>query len=401
MEQREYGASSPFPLNLLNFLTYGIIAIFTSYLQLYYLSAGLDKLQIGVLLASGPVISLFAYPFWNLFRNNQLSTRNTLLFLLAGIVLTVHLLLWVGQTRYLIWSSLLLFFFLSPLTSVINALTLEFSCLSPETMRARFRSGRFWGSIGLSVVPLAVSMPFSKNLNFQLPDLIIMTLIIAVAIGMAVLLPSLKKQNQTPPLKVREIGGVLLNKYFMTFVFLGMLIAIPIAVNLMFMPLFMADLGGNLLDVALSLFFATILETTVFYLLNRFLKKKMSTLMLCLTLVSVVLTFRWSLMANATLPVHVIFIQLLNAVSLGGFFYVGLQLTGLFLPKPFRSAGHTITVVCWSGIAGIVAGLLGGLLFQSFGAVILYKTLESMTLCGALGFGLMWLYIHYNGYKPS
>lgn len=403
MEQKEQGAYSPFSLNLLNLLTYGIVAIFTSYLQLYYLSSGLDKLQIGVLLAAGPAISLIAYPFWNLLWNNQLNTRNTLLLLLAGVLFSIHLLLWVGQTPYLIWSSLLLFFFLSPITGVVNALTLEFSSLGPLQTGARFRIGRFWGSIGLAVVPFTVSLPFSKNMAmaFTLPDLIILTMLIGLAIAMTISLPSLRKQNQTPPLRAREIAGVLLNKYFMTFVFLGMLIAVPITVNMMFMPLFITDLGGNLLDVAFALFFASILEAGIFYLLNRFLKKKMASLMLCLTFVSLILTLRWNLMSDATLPVHVILIQVFNAVTLGGFFYTGIQLTSLFLPKPFRSAGQTICIVCWSGIAGIVAGLLGGLLFQSFGAVILYKTLGSMGLCGALGFALMWVYIHYNGYKPS
>lgn len=400
MEHKERRINT-FSLNLLNFLTYGMIAIFTSYLQLYYLSSGMDMFQIGILFATGPLVSVVAHPFWNLLRNQQLGTRNTLLFLLAGTALAIHLVLWVGQIKYLVLSSLLLFFFLTPLTNFMSIFNLELVNADPSLVRSKFRSGRLWGAIGLSVVPFFVSFSYGSNISFRLPDLIVITVLIALSAGLAILLPAERKPNQTPPLRAREVFGVLLNKYFITFVVLGMLISVPITVNLMFMPLFITDLGGSLMDVAFALFAASILEAGVFYLLNRFMRRTISALMLGLTLVGLLLTLRWHLMANATAPGEVIGVQVLNTVTLGGFFYLGIQLTALFLPKPFRSAGQTVLVVCWSGLSGIIAGLLGGLLYQSFGAVILYNSLVAMSVCGTIGFGIMGLYIYNNGYKPD
>ncbi|WP_223066031.1 MFS transporter [Paenibacillus caui] len=399
MEQRDYRANPLLSLHLLNFFIYGIAAIFTSYLQLYYLSTGMDKLQIGLLLAAGPVISLIAYPFWNYCRTRQTGTRTILLLLLAGILLSINLLLWESSPHYIVWSSLFLYFFLTPLVAMNNTLTLEYT--DQSNLKAGFRKNRYWGSAGWALLPFAVSFPYKDGILHKLPVAIVSTLIVALAIGLCISLPALKRQNIAPPLTTREIGGVLLNKYFTIFLALGMLVSISNTANLMFMPLFMTDLGGSVLDVAFAIFLSVILETAVMYLLNRYLKQNISSLILCLTLVSLLLALRWNYMASATLPVQVIFVQLLNSATLGGFFYTGIRLTSLFLPKPFRSAGQTVCVICWSGLSGVMAGLLGGWLFQSFGSVIFYKTLVSMTFFGALGFGLMWAHIVRNGYVPS
>ncbi|GGA42718.1 hypothetical protein GCM10010917_30060 [Paenibacillus physcomitrellae] len=401
MVHKDSGRQASLSLHLLNFFTYGIASIFTSYLQLYYLSVGLDKLQIGELLAAGPLVSVAAYSFWNYCRSKQLSTRNTLILLLIGILLSVQLLLWVESYRWVVWGSLILFFFLSPLLTISHTFTLEKLGESSSKLKKNYPISRWWSSLGWAILPFSLSYSFNDGVFHRLPIIISVTLFAAAAIVFGLSFPSYKQPDPTPPLTGREISGVLLNKYFIAFLLLGMLITVPFSVNQLFMPLFMTDLGGSMLDFALAIFAATILEAAVFYGLTRWVKKQMSRLLLVITLVSLLSVLRWNLMASATLPVHVILIGLLNAVTLGGFFLVGTRITSLFLPKPFRSAGQTLCVLCWSGLSVIIAGLMGGWLFQNFGSVILYKTLVSMALCGTIGLGLLWAYIHRKGYAPS
>ncbi|WP_162515373.1 MFS transporter [Paenibacillus pinistramenti] len=392
-------------MHLLNFFTYGIAAIFTSYLPLYLMLTGLDKLEIGIFMSAGPLVSIAAYPFWNFFRVRQLGTRNVLLLQLTGILLCIHLMLWIAGYPYLTWITLLLFFFLSPLLYTSNTLSMEYAGDSPSELKIDILKSRYWASAGWAVLPLTASLGFGYAFHdgvlHPLPVTIVTTLIIAAAIGIGLSFPSIRKQAPAAPIMAREIIGVLMNQYFFLFLLLGMLITIPLSVNQLFMPLFISDLGGKMMDVALAVCASFILEAAVLHWLSKLNIRKMSRLLLFLTAVSLLSAIRWNLMAGATLPSHVIYISLLNSATLGGFFFVGTRLTSLFLPKPYRSAGQTLLVLCWSGLSAMAAGPLGGWLFQNLGSVIMYKTMVSMTLCGTIGLGLLWIYIHRNGYKPD
>ncbi len=118
-----------------------------------------------------------------------------------------------------------------------------------------------------------------------------------------------------------------------------------------------------------------------------------------LAFVSLLFTFRWLLMAEAVSPIQVIFIQLLHAVTFGGYFYVGTQLTMMFVPNAFRSTGQALYTMTWSGVSGVIAGFLGGWLFQNFGSEQMYLAGMALSLAGAIGFGLMWLNVRRTGYQ--
>jgi MFS transporter, PPP family, 3-phenylpropionic acid transporter len=225
--------------------------------------------------------------------------------------------------------------------------------------------------------------------------------VVTLAIGLCISLPAIRRQNTPPAITLRELNGALHNKYFVAFLILGMFITIPILINQMFLPLIITDLGGSVLDITFAISLSAILEIVVLFLVVRYMKLTLSTLFLGLTIVTLLIALRWNLMSAAILPMHVVLIQLFNALTLGGFYFMSTRLISLLLPKPFRSSGQTITIICWSGIAGGIAGLLGGWMLQSFGAVILYKTLVYMTLCATVGFAIIWSHIRQHGYVPD
>ncbi|MNP21252.1 putative 3-phenylpropionic acid transporter [compost metagenome] len=215
-----------------------------------------------------------------------------------------------------------------------------------------------------------------------------------LGIGSALLLPPIQLTTNTPAIRFADIVRTLQNKTFIAFVIFGVLVSIPNSINGIFMPLFISDLGGSRFQVGGAVFLSTIFEVLAFVLLERYLKQKMTYLMGCLTLVSLLFALRWELMSEASTPLQIIFIQVLHAVTFGGFFYVGTKLTALILPRPFRSSGQAVYTFALSGVSGIIAGFLGGWIFQSFGPVLLYKMGGSLTLLGAAGFGVMWYHIY-------
>lgn len=105
-------------------------------------------------------------------------------------------------------------------------------------------------------------------------------------------------------------------------------------------------------------------------------------------------------MADASSPIEVAFIQLLHCVTFGGYFYVGVQLTMLFVPRAFQATGQALYTLSWSGISGVIGGIAGGWMFQNFGAQMMYQSGMLLAIMGAIGFGSMWYTLRRQGYHP-
>lgn len=370
------------------------MVIFASFFQLYLQEAGMNKLEIGLLLSMGPIISLAANPFWKYCNDRQQNTKYVLLLMMSGLLLVGYLIFLVDTYRMLYWTMILFYFLQTPMLTQSNTLTL---CYTESTGR-RFESFRMWGSLGWALV--AVIAGAVMDVSGALGMFLMFTLILILATISALLLKPLHRAPDTPWLNLWEFTRSLKNKYFVSFVILGMLVAVPSSMNAMFMPFFITDLGGSKLYVGLAVFVSTIFEAGIFILLRKYLKRKITYLMTCMFIVSLLLALRWMLMAEVTTSLQIVFIQVLHAVTFGGFFYVGTQLTTLFLPRPYRSSGQAVYTLVLGGISGMIAGVFGGWLYQFFGAVTMYKISLMMTLCGALGFAAMGYRLYRHGYTP-
>lgn len=152
--------------------------------------------------------------------------------------------------------------------------------------------------------------------------------------------------------------------------------------------------------IGLAVFLSSILEMGVLLLCNYILKRKISVLLASLTFVSALFFLRWWMMADATTPLQVAFIQVLHCITFGGFFYVGTQLTMLLVPRAYRSSGQALYTLTWSGISGILGGVLGGWMYQNLGVQTMYQSGALLALFGTIGFGLMWLFFIRGGYRP-
>ncbi|GJM82813.1 3-phenylpropionic acid transporter [Paenibacillus sp. HMSSN-139] len=394
-DKRRHSSFSLLPLGLLNFFIYGTMVIFAAFFQLYLQDIGMDKLEIGSLMAIGPLISLLAHPFWRYLGDQRQNPRAILLAMMLGLLVMGHLMFKVNTFSMLYLTMILLYFFLSPLLSHSNTLILGYTA---ETEN-RFGTYRIWGSLGWTFIALAAGPIIDAIGHHGISLLFSVTLMLAI--GATLLLPSIRQSSQTPWLKGRELRRALQNKYLLAFVVFSMLVAIPNAMNSMFMPLFMTDLGGSRLAVGGAVFLSTVFELLAFILLDRFLKRKMSYLLACITIVSLLFAVRWDLMSEATQPIQILLIQLLHSVTFGGFFYVGTKLITLLLPRPLRSAGQAVYTFAASGLAGVIAGFWGGWMFQNFGSVVMYRSGVALTLIGALGFAAIWYQVRHHGYSPK
>ncbi|PQP84498.1 MFS transporter [Paenibacillus sp. PCH8] len=382
-------------LKLYNFFIYGAISIFAGFLQLYLQEIGMTKLEIGSLMAIGPFISLFANPFWGFWSDKSRNIRIILMIMMGGTFVLGQGVFYAPSYTWIYVAMIFFYFFQSPLFAQTNSLILGYI----DGTSQKFGAFRLWGSLGWALTAVAAGPIIDRFGIYSVS--IIFACMIAVAFVLSVFLPRQPIASDTPVVTFRRFGRVMFNPYFMTFIGLGVLVSVPNAMNSTFMSLYIVEMGGDKQLVGWAIFTSSILEVGVFLLLDRFLKRKMSMLLASLILISLLFALRWQLMAIASNPLEIVFIQLMHSITFGGYFYVGTQLTMLFIPRPYRSSGQAVYTMAWGGLSGVIAGLFGGWLFQSFGAEVMYSIGVFFSLIGAVGFGIMWLSNRRNGYQPT
>ncbi|WP_411344033.1 MFS transporter [Paenibacillus sp. WLX1005] len=376
------------------FFIYGTMVIFTSFFQLYLQDIGMTQSEIGALMAIGPFISLFANPFWGYLGDRLQNVRLVLLLMMTGTLLIVQIVFHLNDYVVMYIVMACFFFFQTPMFAQSSTLILNYIDGTPY----KFGGFRLYGSLGWALTAVCAG-PIIDYLG--VPRIgNVFTMLLLVAIALMLMLPAQAKQpgggavmNLTA---LKQIGS---NLYFIGFIVLGVLVSIPNMMNSTFLSLYVIELGGSKSMVGWAVFASSIFEAALFLLFDRFLKRKVSFMIGWLALVSLLFTLRWLLMAEAVSPLQVIFIQLLHAVTFGGYFYVGTQLTMMFVPNAFRSSGQALYTMTWSGVSGVVAGFLGGWLFQNFGSEQMYLAGVALSLLGALGFAFMWLNIRRTDYR--
>lgn len=381
-------------LKWFNFFVYGTMVLFSSFFQLYLLDVGMNKLEIGAVFSMGALVSIFANPFWAIWTDRYQNIRRIVLLMLIG-TLVLSQLMFRANTYEMIYISILLFyFFQGPLFAQSNTMILSYI----DGTNYRFRSFRLWGSLGWALIAIAAGLVLDwagvSILSYLFAGLLCASMLSILA------LPKLNHTIGMAPMPYRGFSKLIYNPFFLCFILFGILVSIPNTMNTTFMSLYITDLGGSKGMIGLAVFLSSILEVGVFVLCDRFLKRKISVLLGWLALVSALFVLRWWFMADATTALQVVLIQILHCITFGGFFYVGTQLTMLLIPRPYRASGQALYTLTWSGIAGIVGGVLGGWMYQNLGAQSMYQAGVFLTLFGTLGFTFMWLFVNRGGYRP-
>ncbi|WP_438492926.1 MFS transporter [Paenibacillus sp. IHBB 3054] len=379
-------------LKWFNFFVYGTVVLFTSFFPLYLQDVGMNKLEIGSLMSVGALVSIIANPFWGIWSDRYQNMRRIVLVMLTG-TLVLSQLVFQAHTYEMIYVSILFFyFFQGPLFAQSNTMILSYI----DGTNHKFGSFRLWGSLGWALTAILAG-PVIEWAGVSILSYLFAALLCAAMLSL-VALPRLDHSIGVAPLPFKGFQKIFYNPFFLCFIFFGILVSIPNTMNNTFVSLYITELGGSKTMIGLAVFLSSILEVGVLLLCNRFLKRKVSVLLGWLALVSVLFVLRWWLMAGATTPLQVAFIQILHCITFGGFFYVGTQLTMLLVPRPYRSSGQALYTLTWSGISGILGGVLGGWLYQTLGAQSMYQSGVFLSFIGTLGFGLMWLFVSRGDY---
>jgi PPP family 3-phenylpropionic acid transporter len=366
-----------------NFFVYGAIAVYSTFFALYLQSIGMSTLEIGALMAVGPMVSIIANPLWGYLSDRLRNVRLILIIMLVGSMLIMQL-VFLYQSYTMIYASMLFFFFFQmPLFSQTNSLILN----SIEGTKHNFGAFRLFGSLGWALMAV-IAGPVIGQIGIE-RLWVIYTVMMLISLGFALTLPRGEAKGAAPAGKV-NYRSMFRNRYFLLFLVIGLVISIPNSMNTTFISLYIREMGGEASMIGWSAFWSSIFEIPVFLLLDRYLKKNTKMMVLCLIVISGLFALRWLLMSNADSAVQIIYIQALHCITFGGYYYIGTQLTVLLVPAEFRASGQALYALTWGGLSGIAAGIAGGWLFEQSGPQAMYQLCGMLALAGTVGFSLLY-----------
>lgn len=374
-------------VKLFNFFLYGSIAILMSFFPLYFQEVGFNTVAIGMLMAGGPFVSIFANPFWGYWSDRLQNIRRILIIMLVGNLVVVQFVFQLDSLVIVFVAMLFFFMFQTPLFSQSNSLILN----TIEGTSYKFGNFRLWGSLGWAL--MAVGAGPLINVIGITNLWIVYSIMLLLTIAFSIKLPQGKVEGSKKLEKGGYAKALFGNKYFLVFVILGVLISVPNSMNQTFVSLYINEMGGSLVLIGWSAFLTAIFEVPVFLLFDRYLKKHTPTMIGCLIVVSLLFVLRWYLMSIATGPMQIIFIQMLHSISFGGYYYIGTTLTAQLIPVELRASGQAVYALTWGGISGIIAGLVGGWMFQELGPKMMYQVSTLISIFGVVGFGIMFMKI--------
>ncbi|GIP31596.1 MFS transporter [Paenibacillus sp. J2TS4] len=372
-----------FILKMFNFFIYATIAILFTFLPLYFKEMGLETIQIGMIMAGGPFISIIANPFWGYWSDRLQNIRRILVIMLLGNLIVIQAVFHWSGSGILVPAMIVFFFFQSPLFSQSNSLILN----AIEGTSYRFGAFRLWGSLGWAVSAVAAGWLLQGIGLDRLGPVYSLLLICSLAFTFG-----LPRGNATAIGQIPNKGyrALFANKYFIAFLLLGVLISIPNSINSTFVSLYIAELGGTESMIGWSAFLSAAFEAPVFLLLDRYLKRNPVTMIACLVLVCLLFAIRWFLMSAVTGAGQIVLTQILHCVSFGSYYYIGTQLTAQMVPRELRATGQAAYALTWAGVSGIVAGVVGGWLFSAVGPRTMYGIGAGISLLGMIGFAILW-----------
>jgi PPP family 3-phenylpropionic acid transporter len=347
----------------LYFLVFAGVATSLPYLVLYYQSLSFTGAQIGLLAGIAPLIALVSLPLVTGLADR--TSRHRLIMSLSWLVVVSGLVLipYLKTFMPLFGMAILSGFFFSPILSLSDSATM-FMLGDRKDLYGRIRLG---GTIGFGIVATAAgSLVESYGLKIAFWS--------AAGLFFVAFLVSQKLvhggEESGKPADRGRVSDLLRNPHFLLFLLIGFSGGVSFAtINAYLFP-YMKELGAGESMMGLALTIGTIAEIPVLFFVSRFIKRYKAYALLIFSISATGL--RCLLLAAASTPIFVLFVQLLNGFSYPLLTVAGVTYADEHAPKGYRATAQGLFNASAGGIGSAVGGLAGGLLIESMGAKGMY-----------------------------
>jgi MFS transporter, PPP family, 3-phenylpropionic acid transporter len=354
-------------------------ASLTPFLVLYYEKRGLSGSQIGLLAAISPLVSLVAGPLWSGFADATRRHKSIFMFTMAGVVVTSLLIYNASSLAWLIPTVILFAFLAAPIMPLMDSSTMSLL----EGRKDQYGKIRVWGTLGWAIgAPLTGWLVERSGVQWSFYAYAFL-MIVSLLIGSRI--PIGHTQISAP---FRDgMRRLFSNRRWMFFLLVIFISGIANAGISTYLFLYMDGLGAGRGMMGLALTISTVSEVPVMFFADRLLRR-FNARGLILIALSIYIV-RLLLNSLVGFPLLILVIQLLHGFTTPTLWVAGVSYVSEIAPPGTGATAQALFVGVLNGLGAAAGALIGGILFQSVGPVVMFRVFALILLVALLLLGLV------------
>ncbi|MFN8622318.1 MAG: MFS transporter [Chloroflexota bacterium] len=357
------------------------------------LGEGLTPEVIGLVLGVAALASMLAYPVWGILADTVLGRERTLL--LSGVLgafVGLGLLAAGSQPALLALVVILASVVIAPIAPVTDALSLG---TVGQDARAYGRI-RLLGSAGwvvgvLTAGPLyAIGGPAPVRALYVVMSL---SICLAVGLGRTVARPERARRAPEERISVTSLRAAMrFSPVFLPFLGVLLLVTVATSASWSFVTLRILDEGGGPVLIGVASAMPAIAEIPLFASVGRLTDR--FGLRALFSIGCLITASQMLVVAVAPNAAIVAVVRLLDGAGFALRYTATVIIAGRGLPERLRATGQSMTWLVMNGIAPVVSGPVGGVIYGSFGGTVLFTLCSTLITAGA---GLAWMVLRPLG----
>lgn len=377
------------------FLVAGMaVATVGPYIAVLLAARGLSAEQIGLVAAASAVAVLIVSPIWGQLADVRLGRARTLQVAALGSVGLIAA-LFVSSGPVPAAASIIAF---AAFQTALGPLSDALAVNALGSRRRDYGRIRLLASLGFAIVSLVVGFVYNRTGYGPLP--LLWAAAAAVIVLLAGRIPDVGRfrpigsATDAPPTRsirrVRPGGSVMvalrLQPRLLPLLASLTLVHVAILAGFTFLALRLLQLGGQPSDVALNSGFAALGEIPSMFVVAHLSSRTGPRALIAAGAVAYAACLvSWGALTSTD---AIIATRLVSGAAFGAITVSAVQTIGSLLPDRLQATGQTLYAMVAFGVAAIVANAIGGIVFVTWGAGVLYDGAAVIMLAGGLA---VWL----------
>ena len=360
------------------FFYYAAMAALFPFLVLHYAELGLSGRQIGLLAGIPPGLILVGAALWGAVADATQRHKQILSLAIVGTLAFVAVLSAVETFYLLIPVVACLAIFQAPIIPLVDNSVMEIL----GECKDRYGKIRLWGAVGWGTAgPIAGRVVEQFGLQWSFNGYLIL---LAACLPLSLYLPIAHVRISGS--FWRGLRALISNRQWLLFLLVAFASGAGLAVVHHFLFLYMEDMGASRSVMGVALTIGTFSEMTVFFFSDRLLRRwGRRRLLVFSMLAGAVRVGAYSAIES---PGLVLAVQLLHGPSFALLWVAGVSYANSLAPPGLGATAQGLFLGVNFGLGGAVGALAGGALYQSLGAMAMYRWAGVWLLAGALLFAV-------------
>jgi MFS transporter, PPP family, 3-phenylpropionic acid transporter len=358
------------------FCFYAASSCLLPYLALYYRQSGLNGAQIGLLVGVSPIVTWLAAPFWGALADTTRQHRKILATTIVGAIVTVALLALANGFWWLLPVVVCYSFFAAPIIPLVDNSVMNLL----GARRELYGRQRVWGAIGWGISAAFVGVlvdRFGLDVRFY-AFILLFAVLLLVSTRLKVNVGSMSQPFWQG---VRVLAG---DRPLMIFLVTVLFSSMGSSIINSYVFLYLADLGASDTLMGLSQTVSTLSEMPVFFFSAPLLRKFGARGLLLISLSAYVIRL---LAYNVLPPVWLVLpINLLHGLTFSALWVAGVSYANEVAPKGMGATAQGLFAGITMGLGSAAGALLGGTLYDSLGAIMMFRVAAGIVAMGLIFF---------------